>query len=119
MTFTVTRTGDAAADQSVDFATSIEAGDNAEAGDFTGNNGTLTFAAGVTTQTFTVQTAQDASYEGDETFSVTLANPTNGSQIVDGTGVGTIVDDGTGPVHLIQPALARQTMTPLRSASVI
>ncbi|MBN1009350.1 hypothetical protein, partial [Amphritea pacifica] len=31
MTFTVTRTGDAAADQTVDFATSIGAGDSAEA----------------------------------------------------------------------------------------
>ena len=97
MTFTVTRTGDAAANQTVDFATSIGGGDNAEADDFAANSGTLTFAAGVTTQTFTVQTAQDAIFEGDETFTVNLTNATNGGQITDGTGVGTIVDDGTGP----------------------
>ncbi|MBN0990037.1 Calx-beta domain-containing protein, partial [Amphritea pacifica] len=78
MTFTVTRTGDAAADQTVDFATSIGAGDSAEAADFIANSGTLTFAAGVTSQTFTVQTTQDAVFEGDETFSVNLSNATNG-----------------------------------------
>ncbi|WP_416135417.1 hypothetical protein, partial [Amphritea pacifica] len=51
----------------------------------------------MTSQTFTVQTTQDAVFEGDETFSVNLSNATNGGQIADGTGVGTIVDDGTGP----------------------
>ncbi|WP_428037057.1 Calx-beta domain-containing protein, partial [Amphritea sp.] len=98
MTFTVTRSGDAAADQSVDFATSIAAGDSAEADDFTANSGTLTFAAGEVSKTFTVQTSQDGIYEGAETFSVNLSNATNGGQIADGTGVGTIVDDGTGPL---------------------
>ncbi|MGB9801951.1 MAG: Calx-beta domain-containing protein, partial [Arcobacter sp.] len=99
MTFTVTRSGDAAADQTVDFATSIAAGDTAEADDFTANSGTLTFAAGVTSQTFTVQTSQDGIYEGAETFSVNLSNATNGGTIAPAgaTGVGTIVDDGTGP----------------------
>ncbi|MCK4865697.1 MAG: VCBS domain-containing protein [Gammaproteobacteria bacterium] len=97
MTFTVTRTGDAAADQTIDFATSIELGNSAEAIDFTPNNNTLTFAKGVTSQTFTVQTTQDAIYEGDETFTVTLSNNSVGSTIIDSTGIGTIIDDGTGP----------------------
>ncbi|MEW5965932.1 MAG: retention module-containing protein, partial [Pseudomonadota bacterium] len=96
MTFTVTRTGDAQATQTVDFATSIGGSDTAEAADFLGNSGTLTFAAGVTSQTFTVQTTQDSVYEGPETFSVTLANATNGATIANATGTGTIVDDGTG-----------------------
>ncbi|WP_432823519.1 Calx-beta domain-containing protein, partial [Trichloromonas sp.] len=81
MTFTVTRTGDAEADQTVDFATSIEAGDNSELADFTGNSGTLTFASGVTSQTFTVQTTQDAIFEGSETFTATLSNNSAGSSI--------------------------------------
>ncbi|MDO6565427.1 Calx-beta domain-containing protein, partial [Amphritea sp. 1_MG-2023] len=97
MTFTVSRSGDAADEQTVDFATAIAAGDSAEVDDFTGNSGTLTFAAGETSKTFTVQTSADDTYEGAETFSVNLSNATNGSQIVDGTGVGTILDDGTGP----------------------
>ncbi|QSZ42096.1 hypothetical protein GJV85_08220 [Sulfurimonas aquatica] len=96
MTFTVTRVGDAEASQTIDFATSIEAGDNAEAIDFTGNSGTLTFASGVTSQTFTVQTTQDVPYEGSETFTATLSNSSTGSTITDGVATGTIKDDGTG-----------------------
>ena len=98
MTFTVTRSGDAAADQTVDFATSIAAGDSADASDFTANSGTLTFAAGETRKTFTVQTTQDDTYEGPETFTVNLSNATNGGQILEGTATGTILDDGTGPL---------------------
>ncbi len=97
VTFTVTRSGDAEADQTVDFATSIEVGDNSEAIDFTPNNNTLTFATGVTSQTFTVQTTADAIYEGAETFTVTLSGNSTGSTITDSVGVGTILDDGTGP----------------------
>ncbi|MBN0988980.1 retention module-containing protein, partial [Amphritea pacifica] len=97
MTFTVTRTGDAEADQSIDFATSISGTDTAEANDFTGNSGTLTFAPGVTSQTFTVQTTQDSIYEGSETFTVTLDNNSVGSTISDATAVATIIDDGSGP----------------------
>ncbi len=97
VTFTVTRSGDAEADQTVDFATSIEAGDNSEAIDFTPNNNTLTFATGVTSQTFTVQTTADAIYEGAETFTVTLSGNSAGSVLGDAVSVGTILDDGTGP----------------------
>ncbi|WP_019621311.1 beta strand repeat-containing protein, partial [Amphritea japonica] len=97
MTFTVTRTGDAEADQSVNFSTLIGAGDSAEAADFTNNSGTLTFATGVTTQTFTVQTTQDTQYEDDETFTVLLDTPTGGATIATATGTGTITDNDTRP----------------------
>ena len=97
MTFTVTRTRDSEASQTIDFATSIGGGDNAEVGDFAAGSGTLTFAAGDLTRTFTVQTAIDAIYEGGETFTVTLTNNSAGSTISDATGVGTILDDGSGP----------------------
>ncbi len=96
MTFTVTRTGDAGVDQTVDFATSIEASDTSEVADFAGSTGTLTFVPGVVSQTFTVQTTQDAVYEGVETFTVTLSNNSTGSSITAAVGVGTIIDDGTG-----------------------
>ncbi|MBI4740910.1 MAG: type I secretion C-terminal target domain-containing protein, partial [Betaproteobacteria bacterium] len=56
-------------------------------------SGTLSFAAGQTSRTFTVQTAQDNVYEGSETMSVTLSGATNGAAIGDGTGIGTILDD--------------------------
>ncbi|NOQ16392.1 MAG: retention module-containing protein, partial [Methyloprofundus sp.] len=96
MTFTVTRSGDAEAEQSVRFGTSITGSNNAEVGDFSANSGLLTFAPGVSSQTFTVQTTQDSIYEGTETFTVSLSDNSTGSTIVDGTGIGSIVADGTG-----------------------
>ena len=96
MTFTVSRVGDSASQQTVDFKTGLEATDTAEIADFTATNGTLTFNTGVTSQTFTVQTTQDTPFEGAETFSVTLLNNSTGSFIEDAKAVGTILDDGTG-----------------------
>ncbi|WP_417224023.1 retention module-containing protein, partial [Amphritea sp.] len=96
MTFTVTRTGGTGA-ATIDYATSIETTDNTETEDFTATSGTLTFAAGEVSKTFTVQTTQDDVFEGPESFSVNLSNASNDGEIVDGTAVGTIVDDGTGP----------------------
>ncbi len=39
--------------------------------------GTLTFNAGITTQTITIPILNDSVSEADETFSLTLSNPTN------------------------------------------
>ncbi len=58
---------------------------------------TLTFPPLVTTQTFSVPIIGDPNGEYDETFQVTLSNPTNAS-IGDDTGIGTIInDDGPPP----------------------
>ncbi|MBO1053901.1 MAG: hypothetical protein HEQ25_18445, partial [Dolichospermum sp. DET73] len=75
--FTITRTGDAQANQSVTVATSIATDDTASASDLTTNTQTLTFATGETSKTFTVQTTQDSLFEGNETFTVSLSNPNN------------------------------------------
>ncbi|MBK8660266.1 MAG: hypothetical protein IPN22_15720 [Bacteroidetes bacterium] len=61
ITFTVTRTGDAQAAQTVDFGTAVG---TAGAADYTATTGTLSFAAGETTKTFTVQTTTDAPVRG-------------------------------------------------------
>ncbi len=99
MTFTVTRSGDAQTSQTVDFATSIGAGNTAGTGDFTAHSGTLTFAQGETSKTFTVQTTQDALDEADETFTVSLSNATGGATISASAGeaTGTILDDDEPP----------------------
>ncbi|CAH0993433.1 hypothetical protein SIN8267_03583 [Sinobacterium norvegicum] len=92
-TFTVSRTGDALADQTVTVATSIGGGDSAEADDFTGKTQDITFAPGETSKTFTVQTTDDSAlpiFEGEETFSIDVSD---GSGIL-ASGTGTIVDDG-------------------------
>ncbi len=61
----------------VDYATSD--GTATSGADYTAANGTLTFAPGTTTQTFTVALLDDALIEGDETLTVTLLGATNAS----------------------------------------
>ena len=60
------------------------------------SSGTANFAPGVQTQTVTVPITQDNIFEGSHTFDLNLSNASGGT-IVDATGVGTIIDDGTGP----------------------
>ena len=43
--------------------------------------GTLTFAPNITVQTFTVQTIDDAKYEGERSLQVELSNPTGGAAL--------------------------------------
>ena len=84
-------------DVTFDYATS-RSGDNSEADDFTATSGTGTITAGSTSTTITVSTYDDGTngpnsvYEGDETFTVTISNPTVAG-ISQATAKGTIIDD--------------------------
>jgi hypothetical protein len=64
--------------------------------DFASASGTLTFAAGVTTQTLTVVVAGDTLDEATETFLVNLSSPSNVT-INDGQATGTITDNDATP----------------------
>lgn len=95
-TFTVTLAGSATTPVTVDFAT---ADGTAKAGlDYTAVTGTVTFAPGETSQSITVPILNDTVYEGGETFTVNLRNPSSNAVISDPLGQGTIMDDGTGTV---------------------
>jgi hypothetical protein len=61
--------------------------------DYTATSGTITFAAGETTKTVTVQVNGDAIREADETFSVNLANVTGNATIADAQAIGTVAND--------------------------
>lgn len=74
VTVMVTRTGSASGAAQVDFATVN--GTASERSDFITALGTLTFAAGVTSQTFTVLIIDDRFAEFDETIKLTLSSPT-------------------------------------------
>ncbi|WP_455209182.1 Calx-beta domain-containing protein [Kaarinaea lacus] len=74
---TVTRTGGSSGLVSVDYATS-DSGATATA-DYTPTNGTLNFADGVVSQSFSVPILDDVIYEGNETFTVSLSNVTGGA----------------------------------------
>ncbi|ALB40356.1 hypothetical protein AA650_07605 [Anabaena sp. WA102] len=97
--FTVTRTGNNSSSQSVTVTTSIATGDTASDTDLTAKTATLTFAPGETTTTFAVQTTPDVLFEGNETFTVSLSNPTNVSIIssTNATAQGTITNDDAAP----------------------
>lgn len=73
------------------------AGGTATAGsDYTARTGTLSFAAGVTTQTVTVPILGDLRDEPAETLYMNLSNPVN-TVLADGQGVCTIVDNDPTP----------------------
>jgi len=61
--------------------------------DYTGiGTTTLTFNPGESIKTINVTIIDDAAYESDETFNITLSVPVNAT-ILDGTGIGTIIDN--------------------------
>jgi hypothetical protein len=64
--------------------------------DYVGSAGTLTFPAGITTQTLGVPVIGDLMDELGETFTVNLSSPVNAT-IADGQGVGTIADNDPPP----------------------
>ncbi len=120
LTFTVSRTGGAGA-FAVDFATG---GGNATAGsDYAGQSGTLNFANGENSKTIQITINGDTTAEPNETFNVTLSNPTNGAILSDATGVGTITNDDLLFIHDIQgtayfsPILAGDGITAFNTAS--
>jgi hypothetical protein len=61
--------------------------------DYQSQSGTLTFAPGVTQQNILIPILGDTTFEPDETFTVTLSNPSAGSNILTGTGTVTILND--------------------------
>lgn len=88
--FTVSRAGPIAPSVMLDFAT---ADATASAGaDYTPQSGSLSIASGETSRTIPVPILEDALFEGDETFTVTLSNPVNAA-LVDASGLGTIFDN--------------------------
>lgn len=62
---------------SVDYST--VPGSALPSADYTETSGSLTFGTGEATKTITIPLVNDSVFEPDETFSVVLSNPTNGS----------------------------------------
>jgi hypothetical protein len=76
--------------------------------DYTAANGTLTFAAGETSKTFTVNITDDPNVDGAKTFTIKLASPTGGAALGTDTSTVTIFDNesttdfGTGSLKLVK-----------------
>lgn len=74
----VSRTGDVTGSVSVDFATSD--GTASAGSDYTAANGTLNFAPGELSKNISIPIVNDNLFEnGNETFTLTLSNPTGGA----------------------------------------
>ena len=71
-------------------------------------SGTVTFGAGETSKTFTVQTTEDTLPEGDETLKAVIAAPQGGFppsvKLGDSEGLGTIRDDDTATLSVADAA---------------
>ena len=108
--FTVTLSEAAAEEVTATWTASIAFGDTAAAADLgSTKTGTVTVAIGDTTETFTVPVVNDASDEGDETFTVTLSSPsTNAKLETDPTAKGTIEDDDPTPTVTVANASATE-----------
>jgi hypothetical protein len=95
-TINVTRVGDSTGTVSVNYATSD--GTATAVSDYTATAGTLTFADGVTSQSFSVPVVNDALDEPDETVNLTLSAPQGGASLgVRATSALTVDDDDQPP----------------------
>jgi hypothetical protein len=92
---TVTRTGDLSRPASVKYSTSD--GTASERSDYTAALGTLNFAAGESSKSFTVFVTDDALAEGPETLSLGLGDPAGASLGGPSTATLTIANDDTVP----------------------
>ena len=72
--------------------------------DYTATTGTLTFAPGVTSQQINVPILADTAVETNETFTVTLSNP-SGATIAGATATGTITNTAA-PVPVTPPSVS-------------
>ncbi len=112
--FTVTLDSAATATVTVEWATSDG---TATAGtDYTAGSGTLTFGAGDSSRTVSVTVLGDEVDEPDETFTVTLTNP-SGATLGDATATGTITNDDDDPTVTL--VLTPDTITEDGGASAL
>src|SRR6185503_18213487 len=90
LTLTVNRTGTTNNAVTVDFTTTNVTASSA--GDYAETNGTLSFAPGETSKTFTTDITDDDTQEGTETFRIVLSDPSD-ARITVGTNTVTVADD--------------------------
>jgi len=90
-TFTVVRSNGSTGQVGVNYATTDK---TAKAGtEYSSTTGTLTFAGGETSKTFTVPIIDDTSVDGKKTFTLTLSAPTGGAVLAAAPAVTVAIGD--------------------------
>ncbi|MEO8141132.1 MAG: Calx-beta domain-containing protein, partial [Sphingomicrobium sp.] len=102
LTFTVARAGGFDTAATVDYSVAFGSADATDLGVGTALTGTVTFAPGQYTATITIPVAGDIAAEFNETLFVTLGTVTGNAVVVDGIGVGTIVNDDVLALTIMQ-----------------
>ncbi len=103
-TYTVTRSGPSTDQLTVDWVVAGNGQYATDSSDFQGAmSGNLTFAAGVTTQSVTVNVSADTTIEPDESFRVTLSNAVNVSSSSTGVTLGASTADSIAVNDDFQP----------------
>jgi hypothetical protein len=97
MAFTVSLSRESAVPVAVQYSTSD--GTAVSGDDYTGTSGNLTIPAGVSSGTIMISLNDDAVFEEDETFTVSLSNPTN-AMLDDDEATGTILDDDVPAISI-------------------
>ena len=108
-TVTVTRTGTTTGTASVQYQTT-PSGSATAGSDFTAVTGTLNFAAGQTSLTFTIPITNDTTIEGPETIGVRLFNPSSplgnvGIGTVSGSNATVTISDNDSTYQFTQPTV--------------
>jgi hypothetical protein len=115
-TFTVSRPGATTSAVTLDYAVTGTGTNPADAADFGGTlpSGTVTLAIGEASKAISIGVSKDALVETDETFKLTLSNPT-ATHAIAGTGaVATIVNDDAGNnANLSALTLSSGTLSPV------
>jgi hypothetical protein len=109
-TITVSRSGGSAGTVSVNFTTTTDGSTATPGEDYRPVTGVLTFAPGVTTQTFTITILDDGMDEPDETVGLVLSSPTGTTLGPPAMATLTILDDDVP--DLIAPTIVDVQLVP-------
>lgn len=108
-TLSVLRTGGSKGTASVKYTTSDES--TKETDDYSPNSGTLTFADGETSKVITVGLKNDTLGEGNETFKVTLSEPTGGAGLATNASATVTILDDEKPGPLVSSSSSSSSST--------